>query len=181
MSETKVVDIQDDTMEVPVLELDFNKFLEISQKINLVDSITLFSMPNHLKSYSDRNIVSVGDLIMELIEYQKEENKWRLEEFKVEQFSIENNSIKVINRTISDAYRIIIVSKMNSVFIIPGEESIKKGNCQANQIIKLSNLISSQLFLLVFNDVKSEETGNYDLKAEFALIDRTKIKENNDN
>ena len=61
---------------------------------------------------------------------------------------------------------------MNSIFIIPGENSIKNGNCLPNQIIKLSNLISSQLFLLRLNDVKDEETGKFNLQADFAMIER---------
>lgn len=169
-----------DTIEVPVLELDFDKFLELSKKINIVDCITLFSMPNHVKSYSNPEKTPVGDLILELIEYQKEENEWRISKHPVQNYSVENNSARFLDKVITDAARVIIVSKMNSVFIIPGEDSIKNGNCQPNQIIKLSNLISSQLFLLQFKDVKEEGSENYDLQVEFALIDRTNIKEKHD-
>lgn len=169
-----------DTIEVPVLELDFEKFLELSKKINIIDCITLFSMPNHVKSYSNQETTPVGDLILELIEYQKEENEWRISKHPVQNYSVENNTAKFLDKTITDAARIIIVSKMNSVFIIPGEDSIKNGNCQPNQIIKLSNLISSQLFLLQFKDIKEEGSENYDLQVEFALIDRTNVKEKHD-
>lgn len=166
-----------DTIEVPILELDFDKLLEMTKKINLVDCITFFSMPNHVKTYSDREKMAVGDLILELIDYQKEENEWRLTKNPVVEFTADENGIKFLDKNITDASRVIIVSKMNSVFIIPGENSIKTGNCQPNQIIKLSNLISSQLFLLKFNDVKEEGSDDYDLKVEFALIDRTSVKE----
>jgi len=169
-----------DTVEVPVLELTFDKFLELSKKINIIDCITLFSMPNHVKTYSDPEKTPIGDLILELIEYQKEENEWRISKHPVQDYTIENNTAKFLDKSITDAARVIIVSKMNSVFIIPGENSIKNGNCQPNQIIKLSNMISSQLFLLQFKDVKEEDSEKYNLQIEFALIDRTNIKEKHD-
>lgn len=174
-------DSETDTIEVPILELDFDKFLEMTKKINIVDCITFFSMPNHVKTYSDREKLTAGDLILELIEYQKEENEWRLTKNPVADFAVDANGVKFLDKNITDAARVIVVSKMNSIFIIPGENSIKSGNCQPNQIIKLSNLISSQLFLLKLNDVKEEASNDYELKVEFALIDRTAVKENHDN
>lgn len=172
MSET------DEMIEVPVLELEFENFIEICKKINLVDSITIFSMPNHVKAYSNREEKPVSDLVMELLDYQKEENAWRLKVHKVQELSTIDNTIKFLDKTIFDSSRIIIISKMNSAFIIPGEQSIANGNCQPNEIIKLSNLISSQLFLLQFKDVKDRESDKYDLKIEFNLINKSTKDEN---
>ena len=172
MSET------DEMIEVPVLELEFENFIEICKKINLVDSITIFSMPNHIKTYSNREEKPVSDLVMELLDYQKEENAWRLKVHKVQELSVIDNAIKFLDKTIFDSNRIIIISKMNSAFIIPGEQSIANGNCQPNEIIKLSNLISSQLFLLQFKDVKNSESNKYDLKIEFNLINKSTKDEN---
>ena len=167
----------EETVEVPVLELEFENFLEICKKINLVDSVTVFSMPNHVKTYTDREKKPVSDLVMELIDYQKPENEWRLKVHKVQELAVDNDSIKILDKTISDAARIVIISKMNSAFIIPGDKSIKSGNCQPNEIIKFSNMISSRLFLLQFNDVKEEGSNNYNLRVEFNLINRTSIED----
>jgi hypothetical protein len=164
MSET------DNAVEVPVLEIEFNRLLELCKKINLIDSITTFSMPNHVKSYSDRTKVGVGDLVNELLDYQKEENKWRIKESKVVNCICTNKSITFADKCILDADRIIILSRLNSIFIIPGEKSIIEGNCVPNEIIKLSNLISSQLFLLQFSDEKDETSGSYELRADFILV-----------
>lgn len=165
-----------DTIDVPVLEIEFGSLLNICRKINIVDCITVFSMPEHLSQYADKEQMPISDLVLKLIDYQKEENKWRLKEHKVMEIDASDNSIKVLDKMILDAYRIIIISKMNSVFIIPGEESIKNGNCAPNEIIKLSNLISSQLFLLTFNDVKNENGDGYDLKINYKIINRTSIE-----
>ena len=167
----------EETIEVPVLELEFEKFLEICSKVNLVDCILEFSMPNHLNSYSDREKAPIATLIEELLEYQKPENSWRVTELKVVEFAIKEGAITYRDKTIFDANRIIIVSKLNSAYIIPGEKSIKEGKCQPNQIIKLSNMISSQLFLLQFKDVKEENSDKFDLRVEYALINRTDAKE----
>lgn len=167
----------EETIEVPVLELEFEKFLEICSKINLVDSILEFSMPNHLSSYADRDKSPIANLVEELLEYQKPENSWRVTEHKVVEFAIKEGAITYLDKTIFDASRIIIISKLNSAYIIPGERSISEGKCQPNQIIKLSNMISSQLFLLQFKDVKEENSDKFDLRVEYALINRTDAKE----
>lgn len=172
---------EDTEIEVPVLEMGFDKFLEMIKKVNLIDCVTYFSMPDHLKKYADNEKLPVGDLILELLEYHKEENEWRLTKNPVVEAVSDETSIKFLDKTILDASRVIIVSKMNSVFIIPGEKSISEGNCLPNQIIKFSNLISSQLFLLKFSDIKDEtQDGKYDLKAEYCLIDKASIKNHED-
>lgn len=165
----------EESIEVPVLELEFEKLIEICKKINIVDSVTLFSMPNHSKTYENREKYPIDKLVNELLEYQNEENKWRLKEIKVADFVCEDNAIKVVDKTIYDSPRVIIISKLNSVYIIPGERSISEGGCVPNEIIKLSNLISSQLFLLRFHDIPNEENTGYDLKIDYSVIDRTKI------
>lgn len=170
----------EETIEIPILELEFEKFLEICEKVNLVDSILEFSMPNHLNFYSDREKAPIANLIEELLEYQKPENAWRVTEHKVIEFAIKDGAINYLDKIIYDANRIIIVAKLNSAYIIPGEKSIKEGKCQPNQIIKLSNMISTQLFLLQFKDVKEENSDKFDLRVEYGLINRSKEKEKNE-
>ena len=167
----------EETIEIPVLELDFENFLSICAKVNLIDSILEFSMPNHLNSYSDREKAPIANLIQELLEYQKVENSWRVTEHKIVEFAVKEGAMSYLDKTIFDASRVIIVSKLNSAYIIPGERSIKEGKCQPNQIIKLSNMISSQLFLLQFKDVKEDGSDKFDLRVEYALINRTDAKE----
>lgn len=161
-----------ETVDVPVLEVEFDKFIEISEKINLVDSLSLISMANHVKDYSNREKYPIVDLVNELLECQKEENNWRISNHTVVEYQNNENKIQFLDKTICDAGRIIIISKMNTVFIVPGEKSIKEGNCQPNQIIKLTNLISSQLFLMKFRDIKQEDGDGFDLRVEYALISK---------
>lgn len=166
--------------EVPVLEIEFSNFVKMCERVNIVDSGSYNSMPNHVKVYGDPQKTSIKDLIEELISHQEEENKWRQKDFKLLQIEVTEDSVKLGEKTIYDSPRVIIISRMNSVFIIPGEKSIAEGNCSPNEIIRLTNLISSQLFLLRFSDVKSENDEGYDLKCDYYLIDRTKVEENNE-
>jgi hypothetical protein len=163
-------------MEIPVLELEFSKVIELCKKINIVDSVTYYSMPDHVKKYENREQYSIDVLINELIGYQTDENKWRLREDKVIDFQCGDDYLKVGDKTIYDSSRIIIISKINSIYIIPGERSIAEGNCTPNEIIRLSNLISSQFYLLRFNDVENEDKTGYDLKVDYMVIDRDKIQ-----
>ena len=167
----------EDTIEVPILEVNFENFLRICEKINIVDSITLYSMPNHVKEYATSEKFPIADLMNLLIEYQKPENEWRRKEDKVVDLQNNGEYIQIGEKTIFDAERIIIISKMNSAFIIPGEKTLKEGKFLPNEIIKMTNLISSQLFLLNFVDEPAEDNSSYNLKVEYSIINK-KANEN---
>lgn len=162
----------EDTIEVPILEVNFENFLKICEKINIVDNVTAYSMPNHVKEYATSEKFPIAELMNLLIEYQKPENEWRRKENKVVDLQNNGEYIQVGEKTIFDAERIIIVSKMNSAFVIPGEKSIKDGKFLPNEIIKMTNLISSQLFLLNFIDEPSDNNTSYNLKVEYSIINR---------
>lgn len=173
---TETVENTETPMEIPVLELEFPKLVEICKKINIVDNVTYYSMPEHIKKYENREQYSIDTLINELFSYQSDENKWRLKDNKVVDFLCEDDCLKIADKTIYDSSRIIIISKINSIYIIPGERSIAEGNCAPNEIIRLTNLISSQFFLLRFSDIENEDKSGYDLKVDYVIIDRNKIQ-----
>ena len=169
---------EQETTEVPVLEVEFTKFLQICEKINIADSCKFFSMPDHTKKYSDRTTMPVAELMTMLLDFEKEENNWRVNEKTIVDLIGQEDKLIIGDKTLFDSNRIIIISRLNSVYIVPGERSIKEGGFMPNEIVKLSNLISSQLFLLRFSDVPDEKNGGFDLKVEYSLIDRTRIQSN---
>jgi hypothetical protein len=158
------------------LEIEFAKLLQICEKINIADSCTFISMPNHVKAYSNRETMHISELVNMLLEFEEPDNAWRLDKKTVLELKSTENSISFDGRTIYDSDRVIVISKINSVYIIPGETSIKEGSCKPNEIIKLSNLLSSQIFLLRFNDVPNEKNGGFDLKVEFSMVQRQSSK-----
>ena len=170
MSETQ------ETVAVPVLEIEFNKLLQICEKINIADCCTFISMPDHVKAYSNRENIHISKLVGMLLEYEDPDNAWRLDKQTVVEMKTSSDSIILSDKVIYDSDRVIVISKINSVYIIPGERSIKEGNCKPNEIIKLSNLLSSQIFLLRFSDIPNENDGGYDLKVEFNMVQKPVIK-----
>lgn len=170
MSETQ------ETVPVPVLEIEFNKLLQICEKINIADCCTFISMPDHVKAYSNRENIHISKLVGMLLEYEEPDNAWRLDKQTVVEMKTSPDSIVLSDRVIYDSDRVIVISKINSVYIIPGERSIKEGNCKPNEIIKLSNLLSSQIFLLRFSDIPNDNDGGYDLKVEFNMVQKPVIK-----
>ena len=165
-----------ETIAVPVLEIEFAKLLQICEKINIADSCTFISMPDHVKAYSNRETIHISKLVGMLLEYEEPDNAWRLDKKTVLEMKTEPNGIVLDDRAILDSDRVIVISKINSVYIIPGERSIKEGNCKPNEIIKLTNLLSSQIFLLRFSDIPNEKDGGYDLKVEFNMVEKPSAK-----
>ena len=161
---------------VPVLEIEFAKLLQICEKINIADSCTFISMPNHVKAYSNRETMHISELVKMLLEFEEADNAWRLDRQTVVEMKTSSNSIILSDKVICDSDRVIVISKLNSVYIIPGERSIKEGNCKPNEIIKLTNLLSSQIFLLKFSDIPNENDGGYDLKVEFNMVQKPSAK-----
>lgn len=165
-----------ETVAVPVLEIEFAKLLQICEKINIADSCTFISMPNHVKAYSNRETMHISELVKMLLEFEEPDNAWRLDRQTVVEMKSSSNSIILSDKVICDSDRVIVISKVNSVYIIPGERSIKEGNCKPNEIIKLTNLLSSQIFLLKFSDIPNENDGGYDLKVEFNMVQKPSAK-----
>lgn len=165
-----------ETVAVPVLEIEFAKLLQICEKINIADCCTFISMPDHVKAYSNRENIHISKLVGMLLEYEEPDNAWRLDKKTVLDLKTTSDSIFLDDRAIYDSDRVIVISRLNSVYVIPGERSIKEGNCKPNEIIKLTNLLSSQIFLLRFSDVPNEKDGGYDLKVEFNMVQKPSAK-----
>lgn len=169
---------EQETITIPVLELEYSKLLELCQRINIIDTLTYISMPNHVDAYASKDKTSIAALVDELVGYEsKEENKWRIERKPAVDIKVSKDSFAFGERVIYDAKRIIVISQMNSVYIIPGERSIKEGRCKPNEIIKFTNLVSSQYFLLKFDDVPKENNDGYDLKVSFMIVESNKNNE----
>ena len=165
-----------ETVAVPVLEIEFAKLLQICEKINIADCCTFISMPDHVKAYSNRETVHISKLVGMLLEYEEPDNAWRLDKKTVLEMKTTPEAIFLDDRVLYDSDRVIVISKLNSVYVIPGERSIKEGACKPNEIIKLTNLLSSQIFLLRFSDIPNDKDGGYDLKVEFSMVQKPVAK-----
>lgn len=166
---------EQNTVQVPVLELEYDKLVEILKNVTDIDAVTTISMPNHVKEYATKDKITIGNLVNELVSYEQGgEHEWRLRrEWNVGGGTMVDGNIAIAGKTLYDAYRVIVIAKMNAVYIIPGEKSIKEKEFQPNEIIKLTNLLSRQLFLLSFEDVMADDRpGGYDLKISLKRVDQ---------
>ena len=165
----------EETVEVPILEVDFTNFITICEKINLVDSVAIISMPNHVNEYASHEKTSVSDLMNILIEYQKEENKWRLKENKVVELAVGSDFIKVGEKTITYRFKggkisdfseglnkrgngiikssIIGVSKDESALLL---ESLKTG--EENKLILENDSLNLAIDLGMVQKIQGEKT-----------------------
>lgn len=168
---------EENTVEVPILVIDFETLKNICSKVDIVDSYSVITMPNLSADYADSEKHSLGNLITTLMEYESDENnQWRIEKNVVQQIQITENGINIGPILIQDVEKIIVVSKINSLYIIPGKNTIVSKAIKPNEILRLSNFISTRMFLMQFNDVKSKQKENgYDLNISFSLIDKENI------
>lgn len=185
MSTETIIDVEDiknedEIIPVPVMETDFNELFKIIKLVNVVDSINLVSLPNHVSYYCNEN-TSLETTIKEILSYYNSENDfWRIKESKIQPVGIEDDTIRFADKVLYDASKVIIISKLNSIFIFPGERSIKDGGCSANEVIRLINLIATKSFLMQFNDIEDENTKENKLHVNFIPIEEN-IKNNLEN
>ena len=177
--DTNIIDV-DETVAVPVMETDFNELIKIIKLVNIADSVHLISLPKHVSYYNSEKI-SLETGVKEILGYYNDETEfWRIKEKKIEPLGLENDGVKIFDKTIFDANKIIIISKLNSVFIFPGERSIKEGNCLPNEVIRLINLVATKSFLMQFSDEEDEETKKNKLHVEFIPIGKKTEPVNSD-
>ena len=167
-------------MSIAVLETDFSELLKITKLVNFADSVDAISLPKHISHYSNNENIGLEQIIRELLEfYQNEDEKWRINSQRAVPIVTEDDSIKIPGKILHDAGRIVIISKLNSIFIFPGERSIKEGSAAPNEVIRLINMVATKSFLMQLTDVANENDTSLSLKVNFIPIDNIN-NENND-
>lgn len=167
---------KEEIISIPVMEIEWSTFVEICEKNNFIDTLIIYSMPEHSKTYSNRDKVGVSDLIQTLYDYSIEENAWRLEKKIIVDIKVENNVVKFLDKQLFGSERIIVVPKTNSIYLFPNEESIKNGGFRANEILQLCNLVSTKMFLMKFVEEPNEDGTNFDVKIEYELVKAKKVE-----
>lgn len=168
---SEIIDVKPEEVAIPVMETDFEELAKIINLVNVADSINIISLPRHVSTYTNEEKNSLEEVIKEILSYYNDQNEhWRIKELKIQPVGLDNDTVRIADKVIYDTNKVIVISKLNSVFIFPGERSIKEGNCSPNEVIRLINLIATKSFLMQFNDVEDEETKQHKLHVNFALI-----------
>ncbi len=136
-----------------VQQLEWNTFLKIVEKVNNVNKVYEYNMPNKATSYQQDMIGMIGILDS----FLNGDEKWRVSKHGNVSFSIKDEKIYVGDWVIEKGHNIIAIPKINSFFIIPPDGSTNRGISDPTKVIQLINCISIMPMLLKMEDVKSEE------------------------
>ena len=141
--------------EMYVQQVEWNNFTPLIERVTNVNRLYMYNMPNKAEKYAD----NVVDLIKTLDEYLTGDEEWRVSNesnvpFKYDR---EQNAIGVGNWVLKSPRLILCIPKLNSFFIIPGEESTYKGSPSPTHVIQLSNCISVMPMLLTMREIPDKE------------------------
>ena len=170
MKEEKVT--EGDIKKVYLQSISFETLLKIVNGTDRIGSLYMFSMPNHIKSYTS-DVEKTTQSIFSI--FENEDERWRIKaKSNVDIVSNDEYIIFDGNNKILDADLCICMPIVNSIFVIPGPESIKSG-WDVTKIVQFTNLISLTPMLLRLTDVEDEENPpNHKISVSYEVIEKKK-------
>ena len=158
---------ENDVKKIYLQSINYETLLKIVQDVNVVETIYLYSMPNHIKTYA-KNVENTVQTIFSF--FENEDDRWRATNMKHVDFSVNSESINFGGLKIVDIDLCICMPITNSIIIIPGQESIKLG-WDVTKVIQLSNMISLTPMLLRLTDMEDEENPpNHKISVSYEVI-----------
>ena len=140
--------------------IDFSAFMKLTAKATFIDLLNTYQLPDLADKFIDKN---ESDFIQMLAGYHNsEDDKWRIKKeklVKIEYNTKESGSDDIFafnGRKIFDAKMIYVVPKFNSIFLVPGERSIKEGGCTPVEVYQFTNLISTCPTLIRIKNLETE-------------------------
>lgn len=175
MSEEKIEnntgESQDDIKRFYIQSINFETFLKIVAEVNMVDSVYLYNMPNHIKSYS-KNVDETTKALFSI--FENEDEKWRVKAAKQVQMDVGENGITFSNYNIVDSDLCLCMPIINSIVLIPGPKSIENG-WDVTKIVQFTNMVSMTPMLLRLTDVEdSENPSNHKISVSYEVIEGRK-------
>lgn len=156
-----------------VHQINYQTLLNVLEKVTDVHMSFVYTMPKKAISYKDDGF----SLIKELDLYANSDQDWRINKQKNIQLRISDNKIIVGEWVLHGSELILCIPRINSLIIIPNEQSTYKGTKEPTKILQLTNCISVTPLLLVFGDeVDSENPEKYRLSIGYELIKETTQK-----
>lgn len=159
----------EETKKIYLQSISYDTFLKIIHNVNLVDSIYMYSMSNHIKNYSN-NVEETVQTIFSY--YENEDEKWRIANMRQVELTI-NSDEEIVNfggTRICDAALCICMPITNSIILVPGQKSIENG-WDVTKIVQFTNMISMTPMLLKLMDVEDEENPpNHKISVSYEVI-----------
>ena len=151
-----------------VHHVEWDVILEILKAANNVNKVFTFNMPNKATSY-----VNDGYSLLEVINSysENEDDKWRIGMEANVSLMVGDEFVQIGEWKIEKSDLNICIPTINSIIIIPNENSTYRGGKEPTKILQLTNCISVKPMLVRLSDVPVEgEEGKYNLGMSMELI-----------
>lgn len=161
---------------VNIQAVDFTTLKTMTERIGFVHRYITFNMPNKASTYV-QDSSNLSNFIQQMIDYTKSdsEENWRVEELKnVKYGNIEGGICIADNKTLFDVEKCLIIPKLQIVFVVPGEKSVKEGGFNAAHVICLIGLISTMPLMMKFDSVPDpNDSSKQALSVSYEIWERT--------
>ena len=140
--------MSDETKELYVHQIDYEVLLKILSNVTYVSRFCTYNMPTKADKYAENSI----ELINTLDEYIGGEEDWRVSKESDVNFSITDGIINIGDWMVSGTKSCICLPKINSIILIPDDESRFKGVKEPTKILHLVNCVAVTPLLVRLTD-----------------------------
>lgn len=145
--------LNEEKQKIYLQSINYETLLKIVKDVNIVDTMYIYSMPNHIKTYA-KDVEKTTQTIFSF--FENEDERWRATNMKRVDFAVNEDTLCFGGMRIVDVDLCICMPITNSIIVIPGPETIKLG-WDVTKIIQFSNMISLTPMLLRLTDMEDEE------------------------
>lgn len=153
----------------------FDSFLKLVNKASMIDLCNTYQLPDLAEKFIKKEDDS-GFIQMLANYHNSEDDKWRVKKQKLLKIELAEDSFKFGEKKLFDAKIIYVVPKFNSIFVVPGERSIKEGSCSPVEAYQFTNLISTAPFLVRIVNIEAPD-GKAGLSLNYEIIENKKSGE----
>jgi hypothetical protein len=151
MSE-EVKETEDKGVPMYVHQVDWDVILKILSSVTDVNRVYTYSMPNKAESYASNGF----EMINVINSYIDTDESWRIDSKSNVRLVLKEDKIEVGDWIITGSKLNMCIPTINSIIIIPDENSTIRGAKDPTKIIQLTNCISVMPLLVKLLDERDE-------------------------
>lgn len=157
-----------------VHQVDWDVILKILSNVTDVNRVYTYSMPNKAESYASNGF----EMINVINSYIDSDESWRIDSKSNVRLNLKEDKIEVGDWVIAGSKLNMCIPTINSIIIIPDENSTIRGAKDPTKIIQLTNCISVTPLLVRLTDEPIEgESEKFKLGMTMELIAPTNNNE----
>lgn len=162
-----IMESNDKSTSMYVHQVEYNTLLEILGKVTDVNKVFTYSMPNKAESYASSGF----ELINVLNEYIDGQDDWRITKETNVKLKVQGDTIMLSKCLIKGTKLVMCIPRINSIILIPDENSTINGVKDPTKIIQLTNCISvTPLLVRLLDDKVEGEDEKFQLGLTYEII-----------